>query len=129
MYGGSGPMPMGPGGPGPAGPMGGYGGPAGYGGDMGEPMDGWGGPGPDYPGQNMMMMGGGQNVMMGGHPSMGGPRNMMPNMGMGGGPRFHGRQGGGNWSNSGRPPPICRHFMNGHCKHGKSCKYIHPPPH
>lgn len=127
MYGASGPMPVGPGGP-PGGPCG-YGGPGGYGGDMGpEGMDGWGGPVPEYPGQNMMMMGGGQNVMMGGHPSMGGPRNMMPNMGMGGGPRFRGRQGG-NWNNSGRPPPVCRHFMNGHCKHGKSCKYLHPSPH
>ncbi|KAG0714016.1 hypothetical protein GWK47_001704 [Chionoecetes opilio] len=134
MYGGGVPMPVGPGGPG--GPCG-YGGPAGYGGDMGEPLDGWGGPGPpDYPDRNMMMMGGGQNVMMGGHPNMGGPRNMMPPMGMGGGPpgpgpgpRFRGRQGGGSWNNSGRPPPVCRHFMNGHCKHGKSCKYLHPSPH
>ncbi len=89
MYG-PGPMPI----PGPGGPPMGYGGPGGPGGppggygDMGEPMDAWGGPGPDYPGQNMMMMGGGQNMMMGGHPGMGGPsgpRNMMPGMGMGGG--------------------------------------------
>ncbi|XP_042226076.1 serine/threonine-protein phosphatase 1 regulatory subunit 10-like isoform X2 [Homarus americanus] len=119
MYGGH----AGPG-VGPTGP-GGYGGPGhgNYGGDMGGGMDGpgWGGPGPDYSGQNMMMGSGGQGMMMGPRPNMG-PRGMMPNVGMGGGPRFRGR--GGGWGPRGTPPP-CKHFMNGHCRHGKNCKFLH----
>lgn len=94
---------------------------------MGGGMDGpgWGGPRPDYPGQNMMMGGGGQGMMMGARPNMG-PRGMIPNMGMGGGPRFRGR--GGGWGPRGAPPP-CKHFMNGHCRHGKNCKFLHTKHH
>lgn len=143
MYGGP---PGGFGGPGMGGP--GMGGPGNYGGDMGGPgMDpqGWGGPGPgpgpppppppgpglDYPNPNMMMGGNNQGMMMGGggggRPPPG-PRGMMPNMGMGG-QNFRGRSGpGGNWgpgpSNYGKPP-VCKHFMNGHCRHGKNCRFLH----
>lgn len=107
---------------GPGGPSG-YGGPGNYGGDASGGMDGpgWGGPGTDFPNQNMMMGGGGQGMMMGGRPNM--SRGMMQNMGMGGGPRFRGR--GGSWGPPRGPPPPCKHFMNGHCRHGKNCKFLH----
>ncbi|XP_069165553.1 serine-rich adhesin for platelets-like isoform X1 [Procambarus clarkii] len=119
-----GPMYGGPGGPGGLNGPGGYGGPGhgNFGGDMGGGMDGpsWGGPGPDFPNPNMMMGSGGPGMMMGARPNMA-PRGMMSNMGMGG-PRFRGR---GGWGGPRSGPPACKHFMNGHCRHGKNCKFLH----
>ncbi|XP_068245626.1 dentin sialophosphoprotein-like isoform X2 [Palaemon carinicauda] len=126
------------GGPGMGGP------PGGFGGDMGGGMDvpGWGGPAPgppgsgpgmDYPNPNMMMGGGNQGMMMGGGgggrpPGSGVPRGMMHNMGMGG-QGFRGRNGpgGGNWGPgpSNYVKPVCKHFMNGHCRHGPKCRFLH----
>lgn len=142
-FGGPGPGP-GMGGPAMGGP--GMGGPPGaFGGDMGGGMDvpGWGGPAPgppgpgpgpgpgmDYPNQNMMMGGGGQGMMMGGGGGRpgGAPRGMMPNMGMGG-QGFRGRNGpgGGSWGPgpSNYVKPVCKHFMNGHCRHGQKCRFLH----
>ncbi|KAK7078350.1 hypothetical protein SK128_002437 [Halocaridina rubra] len=141
--------PGGYGGPGMGGP--GMGGPGNYGGDMGGGMDvpqGWGGPPPGpgplpgpgmgpgpgmpYPNQDMMMGGNNHGMMMGGGGGGGGrhggpPRGMMHNMGMGGGggQNFRGGRGGpgGNWGTG--PRTVCKHHLNGHCRHGKNCRFLH----
>ncbi|ELU03563.1 hypothetical protein CAPTEDRAFT_185625 [Capitella teleta] len=69
------------------------------------------------------MMGGGAPLLGQGPPGYGGP------MGGGqGGPPYRGGPGRGppNMMGVNQNTPVCRHFMNGQCRFGNSCRKLHP---
>lgn len=119
----------------------------------GDMRGGWGAPNdfggppvlmPNGPHLGMPGMGGPNPGMQGGPPMQGGPGpghghgpGPGPGMGhMGGGPpmgskdnypRYRRGGRGGNWGGAQGSRGYCKHFRNGHCRHGDDCKFIHVP--